>query len=282
MTRDDFACGVVLYHPTAEQLAQVVRYGDIFSRVYIYDNTEGGADLSMLADVTAIEMLASGNNNGLAVAYNAFARAALAAGYAYLVTYDQDSRMDRESICALENYIMEDSANDVAVYGPRVFEPTSMTEAELATYEATELQPIEDVDWLISSGSFIKLALYSDGGFDENLFIDMIDYDYCYTMRERGYRIVQNNAVVMTHTIGAYKNHGARKVRTHGAVRKYYIVRNTLYFRQKHNLEGCAIIYLLDRIRHMLRYDDDKWNKLKYMVRGYSDFKNQRMGKLSD
>lgn len=282
--RKIFACSVVLYHPTAEQLETIVLYASVFDKVYVFDNTEyaDAAVAARLAEIPGVILLSSGENKGLPVAYNAFAHAAIADGYQWLATYDQDSRPTRESLIAMQEFILAEDATDVAAYGPRYYEPEGMTAEERAIEAATVRPPLESVDWVISSGMFINLAIYAQtDGFDEKLFIDMVDADYCCTVRALGYRVIINNAIVLEHCIGYYIPHGKRLVQTHNAIRCYYILRNTLYFRQKHGLEqGCIWYYVLDRIRHMLRYDDDKLTKLKLMVRAYIDFKKQRMGKL--
>lgn len=276
----NFCAAVILYHPTARELNNVLEYAAIFPRVLVYDNTEGGISDAAKQKITAakeITLVASGSNNGLSVAYNVLCKKAIAEGsYTHIVLYDQDSVPNKENIIRLENYILSDSRTNIAVYGPRVIEPSIEKIMPLAKDE-------QDADFLISSGSFIDLKIYQEtDGFDENLFIDMIDYDYCYTVRAKGYRIIQYNKSIMHHAIGGYKQHGKRLVRQHSPLRKYYIIRNTLYFRRKQGIKKNELWYLIDRVRHTLRYDDNKLNKIKMMIKGYLDYRQNKMGKYGE
>lgn len=86
----------------------------------------------------------------------------------------------------------------------------------------------------------------------------------------------------MHHAIGGYKQHGKRLVRQHSPLRKYYIIRNTLYFRRKQGIKKNELWYLIDRVRHTLRYDDNKLNKIKMMIKGYLDYRQNKMGKYGE
>lgn len=217
----NFCAAIILYHPTAGELNNVLAYAAIFPRVLVYDNTEGGIDAAAKQKITAVKgvtLVASGSNNGLSIAYNVLCKEAIAEGlYTHIVIYDQDSVPDKENIDRLKNYILTDSRKNIAVYGPRVIEPSAEKIMPLAKDE-------QDADFLISSGAFIDLKIYQEtDGFDENLFIDMIDYDYCYTVQAKGYRVIQYNKSLMHHAIGSYKQYGKRLVRQHSPLRKYAI-----------------------------------------------------------
>ena len=66
---------------------------------------------------------------------------------------------------------------------------------------------IEDVDICITSGSMTNLKIWKDlGGFDDWLFIDLIDNDYCKKIKLNNYRIVRVNTVLMNQEFGEIKS----------------------------------------------------------------------------
>src|SRR5437016_4565785 len=59
----------------------------------------------------------------------------------------------------------------------------------------------QETEHLITSGSIINLAART-GGFDEHLFIDMVDIEYCYKSIAAGYKIIQFKNILLEHRLG--------------------------------------------------------------------------------
>ena len=63
--------------------------------------------------------------------------------------------------------------NDVALVAPK--------------YIPSDRQDNEEVNMVITSGNIINLSLYKNiEGFNEELFVDFVDFDLCYQIKEKG------------------------------------------------------------------------------------------------
>ena len=115
------------------------------------------------------------------------------------------------------------------------------------------------------------------GGFDEVMFIDEVDFEYCRRVVKNGYKIIVANKVLVLHEIGHIM---VRRflfwkinVMNHSAFRKYYMVRNKLYSERKHRKRIRFINYMriLKIALTIILYEDDKAKKLRSVAIGFKD-----------
>lgn len=114
------------------------------------------------------------------------------------------------------------------------------------------------------------------GGFDQQLFIDMVDADFCYRLRLAGYKIICINKVGMIHELGdtfrirfLYRD---RTILNHSAFRKYYIFRNTIYVLRKYKIaHDYRYFDLIKNFIGILLYEDSKASKIKRSIKGIVD-----------
>jgi rhamnosyltransferase len=84
------------------------------------------------------------------------------------------------------------------------------------------------VNQVISSGAFIKgKFLKNIGFFDELLFLDLVDFDWCWKANNKGFELYKANNIYMKHMVGE-KEYRIYKIRLSipSISRIYYIVRN--------------------------------------------------------
>src|SRR5690606_27148133 len=100
----------------------------------------------------------------------------------WLLTMDQDSFFDESHLLSYQNCFQNfEGKNGVAMFGVE-FEKES---------ERTNCSVLE-TDMLITSGSLVNLAVFQKlGGFDENLFIDEVDFEYCLRAKVNGYKTIR-------------------------------------------------------------------------------------------
>ena len=86
----------------------------------------------------------------------------------------------------------------------------------------------EDVSQVIASGMIINTSYISDiGMMDEDLFIDWVDFEWCWRAKSKGYRIIGFSDIHINHTLGDSSAKIANKTYSiHLPERNYYIVRN--------------------------------------------------------
>ena len=148
----------------------------------------------------------------------------------------------------------------------------------------------EYVDAEITSGNLLKAEIFEKAGFfDDSLFIDMVDTDYCMRLNELGIKMIRISGAILNHSIGNSKQvkklFGTFNTSNHSATRRYYMTRNRFYTWNKYkNLNS----FTLNRDKKLFKKEfvkiilgeDDKLNKVKMVLKGYKDYKNGVRGKL--
>ena len=153
-----------------------------------------------------------------------------------------------------------------------------------------------DVKWektikVITSGNIIDVNnAVSIGGFDEALFIDEVDHEFCFRGIKNGLFIYQcTRGIYLLHKIG---NPIEIKIMgkvyhppAHNYVRTYYIIRNRLYMIRRYwNLDIKWTInhYFGNTARLIVSkifFEEDKYRKIKSIYYGIMDCILGRMGK---
>ena len=121
-------------------------------------------------------------------------------------------------------------------------------------------------------------------GFDELLFIDGVDRDYCIRANKSGYRVLLVKDVQLEHQLGDMrcKNIFGKTIHVtyHTPMRKYYMTRNVIYLDKKLS-EHRSIIYVSKLIMKTIVYEPHKIRNIRYIIKGIKDGIHMR-GKLKD
>ena len=226
--------------------------------------------------------LHDGENKGIAKRLNHAANMAAARGFLWLLTMDQDSYFKEGVLNQYKEVINTYSYKDqTAIFGVNY------------TKENKTTNQLKEVPLLITSGSILNLkAMKSIGFFDENLFIDEVDSEYCYRARIRHYKIIECSQIFLHHHLGeiqlgrSLKSGRLTLRRLHAPVRLYYMVRNYFYVLKKLPQISEADKKemkrgLLIRIKNNIIYNQKRFQVIKYILKGYLDFKKNKMGKIS-
>jgi rhamnosyltransferase len=283
------AC-VTLYHPDSEVVDNVRACLTQVERLYAVDNTEGAADTPNgaareIAGLAGVVSLPAGGNLGTAGAMNLAARRAMADGYGLLLTLDQDSRVNPGMVARLLAVRGELAGSGL----PRV----GIVSARQVTRDDPSpvvKRPWQEEETIMTSGNLLELAAWEEAGpFDEGLFIDCVDHEFCLRLRMKGWAVVRVNDAFLTHELGnitAHRVFGKVKYTSnHSALRRYYIVRNRLWIMRKYAREfpdycRSSRKEIFKEARNVLLLEADKGAKLGMMVRGAWDFWRGRMGRF--
>lgn len=220
------AAVVVLFHPDDLAVRALQQLCATFGTVLVVDNTPDSGSVELPPGAV---LLHGGENIGLPRAYNLAAREALAQGAEWLATFDQDTLVDPRlpEVLARAATDFEEAhlGTSVGAVGP------SFSNLHHASGD-TGVEQTRVVDHVISSGMLLRLAHWKEvGGFDERLFIDLVDIDYCHRLNRAGHLVLQLPDVLMEHGMGApAENRVAGRQRAssnYGQLRHYYIARNT-------------------------------------------------------
>lgn len=280
------AAVVILYNPPPDVLDNIDRFRNDVGVIYAIDNSESGST-TLAAELRAVSNLiyiANGENLGVARALNMAAERAAHEGYDFLLTMDQDSKAEPGMIPALLECAERIGEKTIGIISPVHRYPYSR--------EGKPDQSCHEVLTAMTSGNLLNLAAYrSVGPFQDDLFIDHVDDEFCLRLQGKGFKVIMANNAVLEHRLGAGSEHrllGKRfGVSNHPPLRRYYGTRNKFYLRRryKHQFpEFFRFFYmrLLREIATVLLYERDKGKKLRMMLRGYRDFKNGIAGKYTE
>mgnify|MGYP001622961911 CR=1 FL=1 len=251
---EKIAAGIVTFNPDIKRLKDNVNaILTQVDKVYIYDNgSKNCEEVSIFtANLSKVEIYTASKNDGLACALNGLMNMAFQDGFDWLVSLDQDSVMQENTI---KEFIKYADRQDVAIICPFAID----SRRKYMKYEYTS--EVEEINKCITSGSMTRLSIWDElGGFDEFLFIDLIDDDYCKKITLNKYKILRINTVLMNQEWGKIIPRSDRVVRffvklgemlhntniqklsykkTVDPRRIYYTCRNILYLNKKYKNYG--------------------------------------------
>jgi rhamnosyltransferase len=218
---------VIWFHPNDAEKQHAYDLASHFDFIIIIDNTNEAVSELEYAN-HQILYVPLGTNKGIAAALNYGCQLAVLRGYEYVLTLDQDSTFNTTE---LKKYL----ASGKALFArPEVAMLGVSFNVEAATADD---RPIES-ETLITSGCLLRLCAWSlVGRFNENLFIDQVDHEFCYRLKEMGSLILHLPNILLNHQTGEPVTHrflNKELVCTnHNALRRYYQARNTLYVRKR-------------------------------------------------
>lgn len=280
---------VILYYPDETTTKRIHSYSIHVNKLIIADNSENNSEtLGLMRDLSAGQSFVyihDGENKGISMRLNQAAQLALQNGSDWLLTMDQDSSFDGNTIAAYLSCVDNNAdKNETAMFGVQFSDKETVSDVCKST----------EVPHLITSGSMLNLSLFNRiGSFDEALFIDKVDFEYCFRAQVKGFKIIQFNNIFFHHNLGttttarSFKHLQLTPRVLHSPVRMYYIVRNYFYlkslypFRFTESFEDMKK-EILNRLKNNLLYGKQRWKLITLLRRSYVDFKAGKMGKLKD
>ena len=87
-----------------------------------------------------------------------------------------------------------------------------------------------ETSFIISSGTLIQINIFDKVGLmNTNLFIDIVDIEWCLRASHFGYKIFATSSVILNHSIGDKRIISfGKEISIHSPIRRYYMVRNAL------------------------------------------------------
>lgn len=283
----EIAAVVILYHPDETCVSNIKTYYDAVGKIYVFDNSEkvtvaGNA----IRELSKVEYYRDSENRGLPVRLNQACTLAMAAGFQWILTMDQDSNFSPANMLKyLACFSKFDNKETVAMFGPAYEHQDVLPSAECRHTMENDI---------ITSGSLLNLSLFNKiGSFDEALFIDCVDHDYSMRAVLAGFSIIRFSTVFLNHKLGNEVYRASvktlflvkKKKEIHSPLRCYYMFRNMLYLTKKFEAKNLSQIKtlkkdVLSRIQKAILYGRNTPEILLYVRKGYLDYKNNRMGRI--
>jgi rhamnosyltransferase len=285
VTAQSVCAVIVTYNPEPRFIDNIVTVAAQASHVVVVDNGSSNETQQLLDGLEtrpACKVIRNHQNLGIAAALNLGVKYGVERGFEWVATFDQDSRICKEFVPKmLGTYQQAAHPQEIALVAPSYVDRESGVKLRLRRASNGAILAAMTSGSMIPSRVIRKL-----GYFDESLFIDAVDKEFCLRARRRGLSIIQSPAVLL-HSLGRTTYHrwlGLRFGATnHSVSRRYYITRNSLRVLMRYATdwpwtwrEGKWMI--LDAAKVAL-VEDNKWNKFRAMLAGTADALCGRMGK---
>lgn len=265
--------GIVTYNPDIEILKRnISAISQQVNCIVLVDNASSNiAEIKKAAADAGAEIIGNGQNEGIAKALNQLMEYGKSHGFNWMLSLDQDS------ICP-PDYCEKMLAVLKRVPKPGIVAPT-IIDKTVGVIGHNLTGEFQSVRTCITSGALVSIAVWEEvGKYDEAMFIDSVDFEFCYRVRKQGYQVVQVRDVALSHKLGECEMRRLFfwkvRVNHHSAFRKYYIARNNIYYPLKHHLwlhlarANWRNLWMLLQI---YLYEDDKSNKAVRLLKGWKD-----------
>ncbi|WP_294354748.1 glycosyltransferase family 2 protein [uncultured Clostridium sp.] len=282
----NIAAVIITYNTGNEFSKNVLSLKKHVGEVIVVDNGSNKETLSMLRglkeEITLIEL---NENKGIAYALNRGIEYAVNNDFQWVLTLDHDSTVSDSMISnmlSVYNSIDESEKEKIVMLTPKHVE-----EKQMDVVSKSQENKWEYVLTEITSGALTKADFYKNELYDEKLFIDLVDHDYCLRINSMGYKIIRVNSAILIHNLGESiqkKILGITITPTnHSALRRYYMSRNRKYIWNKYRgtFKEWVIkdkIRFLNEIVKIIAFEDEKLNKLKMIKLGLNDYKDKKWG----
>ena len=207
----DVCTVIVTYNPDSSFEQNVRALLPQVSKLVIVDNQSSSVAHSLVARVASasgVEIIWNDRNYGIAAALNAGIERALACGqYSWIATFDQDSLVPPDFVAVIfEAYSACSFREKVPMIGANY--KVAMRELTSEPISVRDGPVFREVKTLMTSGSFLKSSVFADcGRFDQSLFMDYVDHEFCLRLRQHGFKVIQSNRAVLAHRLGSPTSH---------------------------------------------------------------------------
>lgn len=284
---------IISYNPDNNLLDSINLLINQVEKIIIVDNgseSEKKKNINLIKDINneKIKIIFNQENLGIATALNIGVKDALKQGYNWILTMDQDSKVSSnmiEKMFEVYSTIDESERKDIL----SIF-PNFVDERIQSIEENSEMNAYEYVDADITSGNLLKAEVFDKVGFfDDSLFIDLVDTDFCMRLNEENIKMIKVRDAILYHSLGESQTvksiFGKFNTSNHSALRRYYMTRNRFYTWEKYKdlnsftLNRDKKLFKKEFIKIILG-EKDKINKIKMVFKGYKDYKKGIRGKL--
>ena len=252
-------CVVVSFNPPTENFKEKMLSIVANASLIVVDNGSNNAE-SLKQIVESIDglFLPLAENLGIAHAQNVGINQALVLKADFVWLSDQDTYYEADFLSNMLSFydaLPAELQQRVGVIGPSIFDTTKNAIQDFVVLDpAFKSVPVTDKvhypTHIIASGMLIPSHVFAKVGFkNEALFIDWVDFEWCWRARSQGLEVLQAGEVFVTHALGdGVSSIAGREVVHRSAARHYFMVRNEIFLGLR-----CDLIPLMARVVMILR-----------------------------
>lgn len=296
MEKKDIVCIIITYNIGNKIFKCYNSIKSQVDKIIIIDNGSSKDTIDSLVEIEKdyfTQVIYNNKNLGIAEALNIGVRVAQSYGYKWILTMDNDSEATEgmiDSMICTYNSISIKEKKDIVSIGANFIE-TAYENTQYITKSTSGVSKFTYEDILITSGNLVRLDIFNRiGYFKSDYFIDSVDYEFCLRIIKNSYKIIKIDNALLKHKIGdgIEKKIFFKTIHSsnHSAIRRYYITRNALDLYE--NYKDLDVDYvkeiklmLLKMFIKIILVEKDKFNKLKYGIKGYMDYKKGIYGKIN-
>jgi len=274
---EDIAIIFVIYNPKEDDINNIKRFAALYN-VVVIDNSDNEHTFSKEDNII---YKANHKNLGIATAQNIGIETVKEGNKAtYIIFLDQDTRLEDDYPRNIRDEFIriQQQHSNLALLGPTVMKIADGEEYKSIFHkEKTDDFGFSEKREIISSGSCTSInALEKIGNNDDRLFIDFVDFEWCWRAKEKGFICGITKRIEIQHQVGIYElSIGSYKVIVSAPYRYYYQYRNFLWLSKRGYAPlqwkvATAVKYVarLVYFPFVVKKGKECW---KYMIKGIKD-----------
>lgn len=283
---------VTLYNPTREHIAHTYLFAEQSDVTIVLDNSPV-SNRHLFESITPTHALLYTHNSknlGLSKAFNLCLHESSDFTWNaddYVIFFDQDTLIVHDHIRQLiaEYERLAKHGYAIGCLGPVYFD-TSTQKKHIPKLHKRVSRSTIAVSKIITTSMVTQYkTLQSVGFWNEDMFLDLADYDLCWRMRKAGLHIFMTSASIIVHNIG---DSSASVFSMHSSeskpFREYYQMRDRLYLLHSSYVPVANRLILLAEVTAcpLLRLivKADRGERLRYMMLGISHYQKRIHGSL--
>ncbi|MEZ8967580.1 hypothetical protein AB6E53_12890 [Vibrio breoganii] len=261
---------VILYNLSRRETDLVLeRFSQLGCKLVVFNNSPSIEGYDYENKKNVVKYFGNERNVGIARAQTVCMEWSFSNGAEYVIQFDQDSEPNNDYLQRIHTSFEMIVAKEepVGCLGATFYD-------KIDEVSEPEYGRIQEVDKTISSGLLIpKSTFLTVGAMADHLFIDYVDFEYCWRMKQSGLKTFVSDSVRLPHRIGEGKTKLIGiSIRKSAPIRLYYQMRNLLILYRldyvpikwkKYCLKRLPIDFALNLILF-----DDRFSRLKYMLKG--------------
>lgn len=223
---------IVMYNPSNNDINNVKAIACHYKGIVVDNSQERSFAENSIGHMTYVPL---GENTGIAHAQNVGLQYLMAnTSITHIVFFDQDSRFSCDFPQKLQaEYVrLKTEIKNLALLGPMVVEQDTQEEYKSMIHEtAIDEKGFEHKRDVISSGSIVDVTtLRSIGPMLASMFIDYVDFEWCWRAEHKGYVCGMTHSIKLAHKVGGESfSLGRYKVLVWSPFRYFYQFRNFLW-----------------------------------------------------
>jgi rhamnosyltransferase len=285
---------IVTYNPDPQLVHNITALSTQVGEIVIVDNASGAEGQQVVFEAAKdgrVTVISNTENLGIAAALNRGVRFALDRSYPWVATFDQDSTAQEgfiEALLAAWNACQ--FHNEVGLVSPRYQDRHTGRIGSYVTGKSDGF--FSEIATTMTSGNLVRSEVFAVAGlFDEALFIDCVDHEFCLRLRSKGYRLIEAKSAILVHSLGRMTIHAFAgkgfKVFNHSPLRRYYNARNRILLYRRYGRKFSDwfrrdLFNFCREIVGIIFFEQNAWAKLGAITRGVAHGLLGKMGKYRD